>query len=172
MDEALKEARTSLVRQIKEKPGVTGTRAHTIIADELSDQKRWKLDPAAYASLLPPISPNEHQAKLMDQAAAVANLIGEYEEFKAWLYRMIASAQDDTSPAFVYSATKMRFQTLREAVKRVIDAQALALVRHDTKERLVQFQQWVDGVKPERSWQVTGKGLLVDIARVIDPYAT
>lgn len=127
------------------------------------------LSPAPKPAVLPTVT----EANIVEKVAATSDVYDEYEQFKVWLYRMIAEAQDDTSPAFVYSVAKIKFQPLRAAVAKVVKLGALNMLKDDTKKRLVEFQQWVDRVKPDEvTWQVTGKELLSNLARVIDPYAT
>lgn len=123
--------------------------------------------------LKPAVQPTVEEASIVAKVTATSAVYDEYEQFKVWLYRMIAEAQDDTSPAFVHSVAKIKFQPLRAAVAKVVKLGALNMLKNDTKERLVNFQQWVDGVKPDHTWQGEGgKLLLSSLARVIDPYAT
>lgn len=120
----------------------------------------------------PPPKPPAPDPTAVEKVAAVAAVDHEYEQFKVWLYQMIAKAQDDLSPAFVHSVAKIKFQPLRLAVMKVVKLNALFMMASNRKERLVEFQKWVDGIKPDEQWQVTGKDLLTRMVRVIDPYAT
>lgn len=120
----------------------------------------------------PPPKPPAPDPTAVEKVAAVVAADHEYEQFKVWLYKMIADAQDDLSPAFAYSVAKVKFQPLRAAVQKVVKVNALFMMASNRKGRLVDFQKWIDGVKPDDPWQVTGKELLVRMVRVIDPYAT
>lgn len=139
--------------------------------------RRINLDdpsPVGLAGIIPPPPPKSlaPDQTAVEKVAAVAAVDHEYEQFKVWLYRMIAEAQDDLSPAFVHSVAKIKFQSLRAAVAKVVKLNALFMMASNRKERLVEFQKWVDGIKPDEQWQVTGKDLLTRMVRVIDPYAT